>query len=67
MDQARKHRPMRIVLTAVMTVGFLAGVSAPALASANVPVTVTGEANNGVCVTVSVSDPVKQCIDLGQP
>lgn len=60
---------MRILLTAVMTVGFLAGVSGPALASANVPVTVTGEPNNGVCVTVavSVSEPVKQCIDLGQP
>jgi hypothetical protein len=58
---------MRIVLTTVMTLGFIAGVSAPALASVDGPVTVTGEPNNGICVTVSVSDPVKQCIDLGQP
>ena len=58
---------MRTALTAVMTAGIVAGLRAPALASANVPVTVTGEANNGVCVTVSVSDPVTQCIDLGQP
>jgi hypothetical protein len=59
---------MRILVTAVLAVGIVAGASAPALASTNkIPVTITGEPNNGICVTVSVSDPITQCIDLGQP
>ena len=58
---------MRLVLTTLMTLGFVAALNAPAFASPNVPVTVTGEPNNGICVTVTVGDPVKQCIDLGQP
>jgi len=58
---------VRTALTAVLTIGILAGASAPAFASPNLPVTITGEPNNGICVTVTVSDPLTQCIDLGRP
>jgi hypothetical protein len=58
---------MRILVIAALAVGIVAGASAPALASPNIPVTVTGEPNNGICVTVSVSSPVTQCVDLGKP
>jgi hypothetical protein len=56
---------MRILVTAGLAVAFVAGASAPAFAQQIV--TVTGEPNNGVCVTVNTSDPVTQCVDLGQP
>ena len=55
----------RLLIASLLTVGFVAGASAPAFAKTLV--TVTGEPNNGICVTVSVSDPVTQCVDLGQP
>ena len=58
---------MRLLMTALLTAGISLGVAAPAFAKPDIPVTVTGEPNNGVCVTVSVSDPVTQCVDLGQP
>lgn len=56
---------MRTVFTAALAIGIVVGVSAPAFAG--LPVTVTGEPNNGVCVTETATAPVTQCIDLGQP
>jgi hypothetical protein len=56
---------MRLLVTALLTAGITLGVAAPALAKPDIPVTVTGEPNGGVCVTISYQVP--QCIDLGQP
>ena len=64
---AKWGRMRRLLIASVLTAGFTVGVAAPAFARPDLPVTVTGEPNNGVCVTVSVSDPVTQCVDLGQP
>ena len=56
---------MRILLTTVLAAGIVVGAGAPAFAKTLV--TVTGEPNNGVCVTETVTAPVTQCVDLGQP
>ena len=54
---------MRRLLIGIVAVGITAGAAVPALAG--LPITISGEENNGVCVTVS--DLPKQCVDLGQP
>ena len=57
---------MRRLLTAsLLTAGMLAGFAAPAFAKPDIPITVTGEPNGGICVTISRQVP--QCVDLGQP
>ena len=57
---------MRRILTASLLVaGFTIGAAAPAFAKPDIPVTVTGEPNGGICVTISRQVP--QCVDLGQP
>ena len=57
---------MRRILTASLLVaGFTVGAAAPAFAKPDIPVTVTGEPNGGICVTISRQVP--QCVDLGQP
>ena len=59
---------MRRLILAATALGIAAGFTAPALASPTapppLPVTVTGNGNNGVCVTISYQVP--QCVDLGQ-
>ena len=57
----------RLLIASVLTAGITIGAAAPAFAKPDLPVTVTGEPNNGICVTVTVTDPVTQCVDLGQP
>ncbi len=54
---------MRRMLIATIAVGIAVGAAVPALAGGLVKV--SGEANNGICVTVS--DLTTQCVDLGQP
>jgi hypothetical protein len=56
---------MRLLTTAVLTAGVTFGFAGPALAKPDIPVTVTGEPNGGICVTIS--EQVPQCVDLGQP
>ena len=57
---------MRRLLTAsLITAGIFAGTAAPAFAKPDIPITVTGEPNGGICVTISKQVP--QCVDLGQP
>ena len=60
----------RLVLgTLSLTIGALSlatGLAAPAQAGPPpIPVGVSGEPNNGICVTISYMVP--QCVDLGQP
>jgi hypothetical protein len=56
---------MRLLVTALITAGITIGAAAPALAKPDIPVTVTGNGNGGICVTISYQVP--QCVDLGQP
>ena len=58
----------RVLLGSAALIGALGlttGFAAPALAGPPpIPVTVTGEPNNGICVQISYMVP--QCIDIGQ-
>jgi hypothetical protein len=56
---------MRLLIAALLTAGISVGAAGPAFAKPDIPVTVTGEPNGGICVTVSYQVP--QCVDLGQP
>ena len=57
---------LRTVVLSFSALSLTIGVAAPALAGPPpIPVTVTGEPNNGICV--QVSSMVPQCIDIGQP
>jgi len=55
----------RLLIASLLTAGITVGAAAPAFAKPDIPITVTGEPNGGVCVTISYQVP--QCIDLGQP
>ena len=55
----------RLVIASLLTAGITVGAAAPAFAKPDIPITVTGEPNGGICVTISRQVP--QCIDLGQP
>jgi hypothetical protein len=57
---------MRRLVLSLVALGLATGFAAPALAGPPpIPVGVSGEPNNGICVTISYMTP--QCIDLGQP
>ena len=57
---------MRRMVLGTVALGLAIGCAAPALAGPpSIPVTVTGEPNNGICVQISYMVP--QCIDLGEP
>ena len=55
---------MRRVLFAAVAVAVIGGAAAPALAKPDVPVSVYGEENGGVCV--AAFHWVPQCVDTGQ-
>jgi hypothetical protein len=54
-----------LLVTALIATGITIGAAAPAFAKPDIPVTVTGNGNGGVCVNISYEVP--QCVDLGRP
>ena len=55
---------MRRVLVAAAAIAVIGGVAAPAMAKPDVPVSVYGEPNGGICV--AAFHWVPQCVDTGQ-